>query len=1238
MKAILKKLVVIGLLLLIGSGALGQDTLNRASTPQGGRWLSKSGLANFVSVGQPTAASELESDDGIWSGSVGFITPEISIGQNNPPIAIASEAAVFIADSLIQLEGFDPDNDPITFQIINDPVLGTLSELETGLYQYAPSVGLNPGELYNDNLSFLVNDGREDSELAGFDFQFILEDIAHEISGLTFSSGNLDLSWTDLVPNEEYFVEIQYYDLSDLSTAGFRSLVSAAFTAGDVSVSDADFSLTISVDQATNPYLFEGSQVFITTSVITPNGVGAFEAFVIDNTGSARVAASEDGQFFAFGGDQSVRENGEVTLSFYSVELGAFDVSASVIEILDDGLRGSLTSPTVSETTEFIKEWSATYRATEEIGGLDSVQFRVFNAGRNLFDTAWVEIQIIDVNDPPSLGEIASQVTQEHTPLSVAVDLVDVDNEVSVFVQSSETTLAPASYADGIVTVAPSNDFAGVISVSVVATELETVEEYVAFRRFDLEVLDVDDPPVVAAIPDATIAEDNSLTLIATATDVDATVAVFNYSVEVSDPSSLVASVSDGTITLTPLPNVNGTFEISVFANDGLGNPTSISEAEVFALDVSPVNDSPEVIQSFETQQIVDNFPDYTIDLSAYFNDVENGADLEYSFEGNQEIGLGVNDQFLTVSPNDGFSGVEDVTITASDGELSVSQIISFVYVQSAANIVAEEIDPIQLEEDFGESSLDISTVFRDLNDPNAVFQYSLTGGGFISATVSEDGIITFESQDDFFGIEKFFLFGSLSSQANFVSFDVEVSAINDAPVLEQIANAEVGEDETITGLFLGVTDVDNSVSELTIEFSSSDETVIPASGISSSSLAAGFSFTISPMVDANGSSTITASVSDGLISQHVSFVVEVLPVNDLPVVISSSIDSATEDLLYNLDVSTLFGDVDGDQLTYAVIDKPDWLGASGTSLTGTPLNEDVGSSDLTIKVDDANGGVIVETYALEVVNVNDAPTLIQSFIDQELLEDFGSLNLNLATYYQDEDGDDLVYTVASSNEAVVTTSVAESILTISEVTNGSSEVTIEANDGNGGVLTTIFLVTVTNVNDDPVVASSISDQELNEGFSATTFDLGDLFTDEDEDDVLTYIVTSSDVEVVTVSVSGSQLTLTEVGLGTATVSITASDGNGGEADFSFIVTVNDVLGLVEKFTWVFFPNPVSQHFSVDGEYENLPIRLIDLSGKVMISKMISTGEKINVDHLPNGLYYLLVDDSKTPLKMMISR
>ncbi|WP_425390603.1 Ig-like domain-containing protein [Ekhidna sp.] len=1237
MKTIMNKLIATCILSLLVGALCAQDTLSRSNVSNGGAWLTKSSYTLFGTFGQPGVATNITSEDGVLSGSVGFIGPVNNIGQNNPPVASTTSLTVFVEDSIIELSGFDPDGDEIFFEIVAEPQFGTLTQVQGGQFEFLPNAGLNPGQLYTDELTFRVNDGSLNSEDAVFNFQFIMEDAPHEITGVTFDGTNMSLSWEDVVPNDSYAVELDYYDLSDATNPGFKFLINQSFNAADLIPENGLYSVSTAVSATEHPYVFDGDQVFITASVTTPNGVGAFEAIVLDNTTGARTTASSDGEFFAFGSSQTVRENGKVELSFYSVELSDFDAATTIIELLDEGSKGNISDLTVKESTDVLKEWSVTYESTQQVGGKDSIEFRVFNQDRQLFDTAYVRIDIIDVNDPPKLARIANQVTEEDVPLQVNITPTDPDNEVSVIVESNEATLAPATYENGVITVSPQNNFSGRVSVNVIVEEVDTDENYVAYRKFDVEVLDVDDSPVVNAIPNTTIDEDNTLTFIASATDVDATLAVFTYSAEVNDPSAIDVEVDGSTIQLIPKPNVNGTYTVSVFADDGLGKPTSVSEAEVFELVINPINDEPEILKSFSTQQIITGLPDYTINLGAYFTDVENGSDLTYTFAGNSEIGLSISNTILTVSPSESFNSIEEVTVTASDGENEVSQTVSFVYIQSDPNVViVNAVADFTLEEDFGTSTLDVSNVFANTNDPNAVFEFNLTGGGFTSASINEEGLITFESDENFNGTETFYLFGSVDGQANYTSFTLEVTPVNDPPVVSQVSAKEMIEDQILSGVFLSVADVDNSLSELTITASSSDTNIIDNVGITNNILSSGFSFSFTPIANANGSTTIEISISDGGDPEVVSFDLNVLPVNDAPFIKSASIGPATEDVSYSLNMTELFGDVDGDALSFSSTEKPEWLTQTGNILSGTPANSDVGVEPLKIRVDDSKGGTVVQMYDIEVLNVNDAPTLVSEIAPLELLEDFGTSTLLLDNKFEDIDGDVLIYTASSDNEAVVTVSVSGSELILTEVSNGSSTIIVSADDGNGGNVETSFAVTVNNVNDAPVAVSGIVDQEIKKGFSNSTIDLANAFEDEDGDQIR-LSAASSNVEVVAVTVSGTTLSILERGEGVATITVTGSDGNGGEASFEFDFTVIP-LGVNAVEDYHIYPNPVSKQLYIKGTFSEVGWRMIDTSGRIIKSDRLSNGEAIDVSNMNTGIYYLRIDGTNQTLKVIIRR
>jgi hypothetical protein len=56
------------------------------------------------------------------------------------------------------------------------------------------------------------------------------------------------------------------------------------------------------------------------------------------------------------------------------------------------------------------------------------------------------------------------------------------------------------------------------------------------------------------------------------------------------------------------------------------------------------------------------------------------------------------------------------------------------------------------------------------------------------------------------------------------------------------------------------------------------------------------------------------------------------------------------------------------------------------------------------------------------------------------------------------------------------------------------------------------------------------------------------------------------------------------------------------------------------------YPNPCSDHVVVRGPSEKYQIEVHDSHGNLVLSKAISDGVSVSVDHLPRGLYELSID------------
>ena len=164
-------------------------------------------------------------------------------------------------------------------------------------------------------------------------------------------------------------------------------------------------------------------------------------------------------------------------------------------------------------------------------------------------------------------------------------------------------------------------------------------------------------------------------------------------------------------------------------------------------------------------------------------------------------------------------------------------------------------------------------------------------------------------------------------SQKTISTLDKMLNAVNDAPVVGALANAEIDEDGSYQ-FTLSADDVDNDNDSL--EFSATSDNVAVAVAVD------GVSLTATPDADYFGSATITVSVSDGDLGDSTSFTLTVNPVNDAPIINTIADQNIDEDNSLILTLSAF--DVDQDALYYtASIDGNASVSVSGNQLILNP-------------------------------------------------------------------------------------------------------------------------------------------------------------------------------------------------------------------------------------------------------------------------------------------------------------
>ncbi|MBM5046101.1 tandem-95 repeat protein, partial [Vibrio parahaemolyticus] len=230
-------------------------------------------------------------------------------------------------------------------------------------------------------------------------------------------------------------------------------------------------------------------------------------------------------------------------------------------------------------------------------------------------------------------------------------------------------------------------------------------------------------------------------------------------------------------------------------------------------------------------------------------------------------------------------------------------------------------------------------------------------------------------------------------------------------------------------------------------------------------------------------------------------------------------------------------------------------------SVTYTPNDNYYGADSFTYIV--TSGGVSESTtVSVDVTPVNDAPVAKD---DTAITDEDTPVTIDVLPNDTDIDGDKLSIQSASVPETQGKVEIVDGklVFTPAENFHGDAEITYTITDGALTDQATVN-VTVSAVNDTPVVESSIADQTLAEDFTPYTIDLNTAFSDVDNvDGELTFSVSgNSNIQVAIVN-GIATFTPTADWNGSEALTFTATDPSGESVSQTVNFTVAPVADIV---------------------------------------------------------------------------
>jgi hypothetical protein len=723
----------------------------------------------------------------------------------------------------------------------------------------------------------------------------------------------------------------------------------------------------------------------------------------------------------------------------------------------------------------------------------------------------------------------------------------------------------------------------------------------------------------------------------------------------IPDPAVIYSSDNaTGSLTFTPVADQSGVAVITIMVKDGgldgdLSTPDdNLLIQTTFTVTVAAVNDAPGIntpaniaVDEDSQEQIVgltgitagggENQP---LKVTATSSNSALIPDPTVVYTSSETTGT------LNFTPAANLSGSALITLLVEDagldGDLSTpgdnsSTMVMFTITVNAVNDspTLDALNDFTISEDSAEQTVDLAGITAGGGESQPLKVTATSGNTalipnltVIYTSADASGSLKFTPVADQSGTSTITVFvedggmdGDLSTSGDNLSvsrsFTVTVTAVNDAPTLDQPANITISEDAaeqtvSLTGIFAG----GGESQPLKITASSSHTSLIANPTIVYTSASSTGLLTFTPTADLSGAAIITVRVEDGGLDGDFStaednltvtrsFTVTVNAVNDQPTLDELSdvtiSEDAAEQTVSLTGILAGGGEIQPLKVTASssnagLIPTPTVLYTSADStgsLRFTPVANQSGSAVITVIVEDGGadadlgtGGdnlTVTRTFAITVTAVNDDPTMDQPAnvtVDEDAAEQVIGLTGIAAGGGESQP---LKLTISSGNPAVIptpsvvyTSASSTGQIRFTPAADQSGVVTLTATVEDGGLdgdLSTAgdnnshsrtFTVTVNPVNDAPTL-DSLADRTISEDASEQTVNLSGIMAGGGESQPLRVTAVSSNTALIPAvnvtyvsadSIGTLTFTPTSRTTGVSQITVTVEDG-GFDQDLS---------------------------------------------------------------------------------------
>ena len=675
----------------------------------------------------------------------------------------------------------------------------------------------------------------------------------------------------------------------------------------------------------------------------------------------------------------------------------------------------------------------------------------------------------------------------------------------------------------------------------------------------------INDAPVVSDIPDQTIAEGADFSQIQLdnyVTDDEDSDSQIQWSFTGNTDLQVTIANRVATIT-TPDENWNGSETVNFTATD-TGGMTN-NDAATFTITTG--NDAP-VVSDIPNQSIDEGGTFTQILLDNYVTDDEDsGSQIQWSFTGNTDLQVTINNRVVTVVAPDGdWSGAETVTFIATDtGGLSGQNDAIFIINSVNDAPVVSDIPNQTIEEGGNFAQIQLDQYVTDIEDADSQIGWVYTGNTDLLVTINNRVATITTPDENWNGSETItFIATDVGGLFDTGRVDFTVNPVNDAPVLTNIPDQMTLEGTAFSQITLDtyVTDIEDADNLIVWSFTGNINLQVTITNRIA---------VVSPLNENwHGSETITFIATDtgGLSNNDSATFTVATGANQAPVVSNIPNQTIAEgDNFAQIPLDDYVTDEDIDsQIQWGFTGNTDLQVTINSRIAVvSPLNENWnGSETITFTATDT-GNMFSSNQAIFTINpVNDAPVVTDipsQTVDQG--NNFSQIQLdNYVTDVEDSDSG-ITWTCEENGDLLVVINDRVATITTPDGSwEGSETVTFRATD-TGDLFASDQATFTVNAANNPPRVFNIPGQTVDEGGTFTSIPLDNYVRDtEDQPHQIQWSYTGHNE--LTVTIDANRIAL---------VSAPSESWNGSEY-INFIATDTD--GLTDRDAAAFVVNPVN--------------------------------------------------------------